>query len=360
MPKYSELIARLPATTPFVPPEALERQIGRPLVARIGANESRFGISPKAVEAMVEAAKTSYFYGDPESLDLRTALAQGLGCGIENISVGSGVDEILGWIVRAFVDAGSPVVTSLGSYPTFQYHVRSFAGHLEFVTYVNFTNDLGGLAEAAQRVKPRLVYLANPDNPTGHYHSAAAIETFRSALPEETVLVLDEAYSDFADDLPSFNNDDCGVIRLRTFSKAHGLAGCRVGYALTCADINQSFDKFRNHFGVNRVGQAGALASLLDADFLRKVIEQVKVGREEYHQLGRELGIGSLASWTNFVAFDCGSPERAVHLRDRLLQRGIFVRTPGIEPLSRLLRVSVGNSDERRIFADAFREETNS
>lgn len=357
MAPYSELIGRLPVTTPFVPPEALERQIGKPLVARIGANESRFGISPKAVAAMVEAAQTSYFYGDPESLELRTEVAARQGCSIHNISVGSGIDEILGWIARAFLDPGSPVVLSTGSYPTFQYHVRSFAGTFEFVPYSDFTNDLDRLAEKARCVKPRLIYLANPDNPTGHFHGSEAIQSFRKQLPEESVLILDEAYSDFADDLATLHADDPGVIRLRTFSKAHGLAGCRVGYAIACPETITTFDKFRNHFGVNRAGQAGALASLKDTEFLQQVIQQVAQGRDEYHRLGSELNLPTLKSWTNFVAFNCGSADGASGLRDRLLQKGIFVRTPGVEPLSHLLRVSVGNDDERHIFAQALREE---
>ncbi len=157
--------------------------------------------------------------------------------------VASGIDDLLGLAVRAFLEPGQTAVTSLGAYPTFNYHVVGFGGSLERVPYRDDRNDLDGLASAAHRVGAPLVYLANPDNPTGTYHSASALAAFLDSLPQPCLLLLDEAYADFAPDeaiLP-IDVEDARVLRLRTFSKAHGMAGARIGYAIGTAQTMITF-----------------------------------------------------------------------------------------------------------------------
>lgn len=349
----ARLIADLPATVPFVAPEALERRSGRPLALRLGANESTFGPSPRAVAAMREAAARVAWYGDPESYDLRAALAQRHGVAMEHIVVASGIDDLLGLVVRTFLDRGETAVTSLGAYPTFNYHVAGYGGRLEAVPYREDRNDLDALAQAAARTGARLVYLVNPDNPTGSYHTVEHLRAFVERLPDECLLLLDEAYTDFAPEeaVPPIAADDPRVIRLRTFSKAHGMAGARIGYALAPEGTIRAFDKVRLHFGVNLVGQAGALASLADTAYLGAVVAAVAAGREDYAALGRELGIPTLPSATNFVAFDAGDPARARALLDALAARDVFVRMPGAPPLNRCIRVTVGTPEERAAFA---------
>src|ERR1051326_7513974 len=146
---FTRLVAGLPPTVPFVAPEALERQSGRPIKLRLGANESNFGPSPRAKAAMREAIERAANYGDPESHELRQALARKHGVSMEQIVVGSGIDDLLGLVVRAFLDPGERVVTSLGAYPTFNYHVIGYGGALERVSYRNDQNDLQALAEMA-------------------------------------------------------------------------------------------------------------------------------------------------------------------------------------------------------------------
>ena len=175
---FTRLVAGLPATVPFVAPEALERQSGRPIKLRLGANESCFGPSSRAKAAMRAAIDHIAWYGDPESYELREALARLHGVSMEQVVVGSGIDDLLGLVVRAFLDPGERVVTSLGAYPTFNYHVVGYAGNLERVPYRNDQNDLQALAEAATRVGARLVYLANPDNPSGSWHTADDLSLF--------------------------------------------------------------------------------------------------------------------------------------------------------------------------------------
>jgi histidinol-phosphate aminotransferase len=357
-PRYSSIVAALPAVVPFVPPEALERKVGRPLRVRIGANESAFGPSPRAVAAMAAEAARVNWYGDPEGFDLRTALARRHGVAIDNIVLGGGADELLGLTVRVFVDPGDAVTMSYGGYPTFAFHVNGFGGRFATAPYRDDRNDPEGLADAARQAGARLVYLSNPDNPSGSWLSAAAQRELIERLPPGAVLALDEAYADFAppDSLPEIDPEDPRVIRIRTFSKAHGLAGLRVGYAIAPAETIRAFDKVRNHFGVGRVAQAGALASLGDPDFIADVVREVEAGRREYQRLADELGLDALPSATNFVAIDVGSAERAKAVLAMLLEEhGIFLRMPGLPPLNRCIRVTVGTAPERGAFAEAFR-----
>src|SRR5215467_14513200 len=166
VPTYSRIVAALPGSLPFVAPEAIERQRGRRFELRLGANESTFGPSPNAVEAMRAAAARINYYADPESHELRAALAAHHGVPMESLVIGSAIDDLLALAVRAFLDPGVTAVTSLGAYPTFNYHVSGFGGVLERVPYRDDRNDLDALAEAARRTAARLVFLANPDNPT--------------------------------------------------------------------------------------------------------------------------------------------------------------------------------------------------
>ncbi len=354
----TRLVRDLPATTPFVGPEALERQLGQALPLRLGANESAFGISPLARQAMQAAVARVSWYGDPEGYALRVDLARRHGVTLPEVGLGSGIDDLLGLAVRAFLDRDEVAITSLGAYPTFNYHVAGYGGVLHRVAYRNYRNDLDALAEAASQVSARLVYLANPDNPTGSRHSASDVAVFLDRLPAGCVLILDEAYADFVppDELPAIDVADPRVMRLRTFSKAHGMAGARIGYVIAAREIIEAFDKIRLHFGINIVAQEGALASLYDPDFMESVVLAVQDGRQEYAALAERLGLMALPSATNFVAIDMGSAERARATLDALLRHGVFVRMPGVAPLDRCIRVTVGTPAQRDIFGAIFEE----
>ena len=355
---FTPLNRSLPATVPFVGPEALERRLKRVFDVRIGANESAFGISPRARDAMQHAVTQVSWYNDPENYDLREALALLHGVPMAHITVGTGIDDLLGLVVRACVEPGDVVVTSLGAYPTFNYHVEGFGGKLELVPYQHDRNDLQGLSDAVVRTGSRLVFLANPDNPTGSWHAAQDVQAFLDGLPVGCLLILDEAYSEFApaEAIPPITPDDPRVIRMRTFSKAHGMAGARVGYAIAAPEVVTAFDKIRLHFGVNRVAQIGALTSLQDTAFVQHVVQSVIKGRQEYDALAREVGVTTLPSATNFVSFDFGDAERAQTVLDTLIERGVFVRKSAVPPLNRCVRVTVGTPADRQAFAEILGE----
>jgi histidinol-phosphate aminotransferase len=338
--------AALPSTVPFTGPEALERRTGVPFRARLGANESLFGPSPKAVAAMREAAAGAWMYGDPENHDLKQALARHHGVTPGHIAVGPGIDGLLGLVCRLVLEPGTPVVTSLGAYPTFNFHVAGYGGVLTRVPYRGDHEDPEALLNAARASGARLIYFANPDNPMGSHHSAAVVEEMVANLPQETLLILDEAYADLAPSgtVPVIAADHPQVIRMRTFSKGYGMAGGRVGYAVTNPDLALAFDKVRDHFGMSRVSQAGALAALADQDWLKSVQSRTVAARARVAAIARANGLWPLPSATNFVTIDCGRDgDYARRVLAELGQLGVFIRMPGVAPLDRCIRISLGD-----------------
>ncbi len=339
------LALSLPSTVPFVGPETQERALGRAFTARLGANESLFGPSPHAVAAMQAAAQDCWMYGDPENHDLKSALAAHHGLTPAHVVVGEGIDGLLGYLARLTVGAGTPVVTSFGAYPTFNFHVAGYGGVLTRVPYGTNHEDPAALLDAARATKARLIYLANPDNPMGSHHPGQMIADMIANLPDTALLVLDEAYVDLAPPgtAATVAPDDPRVIRFRTFSKAYGMAGARVGYALAEPGLALAFDKVRNHFGMSRIGQAGALAALADTDYLTHIQRLTIKARKRLSAIAAANGLVPLPSATNFVTMDCGRDgayARAVLAA--LIAQGIFVRMPGVAPLDRCIRVSLG------------------
>lgn len=337
--------AALPSTVPFTGPETLERKQGFPFRARLGANELNFGPSPKAIAAMQAAVLDVWQYGEPENHDLKQALAAHHGCSPAHIVVGPGIDGLLNLICRLTLEPGVNVVTSLGAYPTFNFHVAGHGGTLHRVPYLGAHEDLTGLLNAARSQNARLIYLANPDNPMGSHHPGAAIEDLVANLPEASLLILDEAYADLAPDdaVPNIPADHPQVIRFRTFSKGYGMAGARVGYAIAAPDLALAFDKVRDHFGMGRISQIGALAALQDQAYLAEVKAQISIGRTRLTQIATANGLTALPSATNFVTIDLHRDgDYARRVLAEAQARGLFIRMPGVPPLDRCIRISIG------------------
>lgn len=349
MYKLTHNVERLPSTIPFVGPEAQERLRGSSFGVRIGANESVFGPSPSAIEAMKVAARDVWKYGDPENYDLRMALAQHLDVEIENVVVGEGIDGLLGYLVRMVTEEGVNVVTSLGAYPTFSFHVSANGGNLNTVPYRDDYEDLVGLIEAAIQHNASLIYLANPDNPMGTYYGATAISKMIESVPERCLLVLDEAYIECApsNTAMAIDTNDKRIIRMRTFSKVYGMAGARVGYAIGHQDLIASFEKVRNHFGMCRISQAGALAALQDQDYISKIVSKIMHSRCRIEEIAKQNGLNTIKSSANFVAIDCGRDGAfAFKVMVALIDQGVFVRMPLVAPQDRCIRVTVGKEED--------------
>jgi len=358
-PLLAPIAAALPDTTPFVGPEAIERSTGVPTRARIGANESPFGPAPSVLAAMNAAARESWHYGDPENHDLREAIAAQIGIPPANVMPGEGVDAILGMAVRLFAGPGATVVTSLGGYPTFNYHITGYGAVMHTVPYIGDHEDIEALAKAARDTHAAMVYLANPDNPMGSWWDAASVERFIAGVPESTMIILDEAYGEFAPEgtLPAFDLARTNLLRMRTFSKAYGLAGARVGYVVGEAENIAAFNRIRNHFGISNVAQAAAIAALADREHLAGSLAAVRRSVDAISSITRRRGLRPLATATNFVAIDCGHDgDYAKAILEGLAQRGIFVRKPAVLGLNRCIRVSAGTDADMAAFDTALGE----
>ncbi|CCV12633.1 pyridoxal phosphate-dependent aminotransferase [Mesorhizobium sp. STM 4661] len=354
-PALTPLIAALPSTVPFVGPEAQERDRGRAFRARIGANESSFGPSPRVVVRMAEVARDMWMYCDPDNFDLKVAVAVHLGLSAENVVIGEGIDGLLSLVARMYVAPGDAVVTSLGAYPTFNFHIAGVGGRLVAVPYENDRESLDGLLAAVRKEKAPLVYLSNPDNPMGSWWEADELIAFIEALPDTTMLVLDEAYGEMgpASALPPIDISRPNVIRMRTFSKAYGLAGIRCGYAVAEAQVIRDFEKIRNHYGVSRMAQIAGVEALGDQAYLESVVARVASGRRRIAGIAEANGLKPLPSATNFVTIDCrGDGAFALKVLQALLSRDVFIRKPMAPRLDRCIRVSVGLDHELDIFAE--------
>ncbi|MFZ1813067.1 MAG: pyridoxal phosphate-dependent aminotransferase [Rhizobiaceae bacterium] len=352
-------VAAMPATVPFVGPEAQERARGKPFRARIGANECLYGPSPKAIEAMAEAGREIWKYGDPEGYETRHALAAHYAISPSNIVLGGGIDGLLGNAARMFVEEGVHVVTSNGAYPTFNFHVTGYGGTLHKVDYVDDREDPGVLLDKARETNAAMIYLSNPDNPMGTWWKADVIEDMIANLPEGCVLLLDEAYGEYAPPgtLPQIDTSAQNVLRFRTFSKAYGMAGARIGYCIGEAGLISEFEKVRDHYGMNRTAEIGAVAALADSEWLELTLKRTREARERISAIARDNQLSPIASATNFVTIDCGrDTDYARAVMEGVLSRGVFIRMPGVDPLSRCIRVSAGFPADLDIFGEVLRD----
>ena len=355
--KYTNIVKKLPSSVPFVGPEAQERSLEKEFSARIGANESVFGPSTKAALAMQNEVSSTWKYADPENYDLKLALAKKHRTKFENIIVGEGIDGLLGYLVRLFVEKGDNVVTTDGAYPTFNYHVAGFGGTLQKVPFKNDKEDLSQLLLKVNQTSAKVLYVSNPNNPMGTTNTKSSIEDLVRNLPKETLLCLDEAYADFLphDQIPNISLNSENVIRMRTFSKAYGMAGARIGYGIGSEGLIKNFDKVRNHFGMSRISQVGALASLHDNQFIQDIVSKVKISIQKITEIAFKNNCKVISSSANFIAIDCCRDQiYAKKVLDNLILQGVFVRMPYSSPQNRCIRVTAGLETDIKLFEKAF------
>lgn len=330
---------------PFVAPEQLEIELGHTFLLRLGANESPFGASTFGVKGAKASLDSLQNYADPRGVELRTAIGVKLDVSVDQIVLGSGIDELLGLFCRLFLDPGDRVVTTLGSYPTFAFAALGAGAEIVSVPYQDDRPDLDSLAVSAKDAK--LVYLANPDNPSGFYHDPDQLEAFLTRIPSKCVVLLDEAYVDFLDPREMLSTTLVkNVVRLRTFSKIFGLAGLRLGYATADPDHITALEKIRLHFGINSVAQSAGIMAMQHFGHAILVRERNRKCREVLCKMGEKRGLRPLPSSTNFVTFDCGSKERADAELSTLLRNRVFVRKPSQPPLDRCIRITIGTEEQ--------------
>ncbi|WP_027966762.1 pyridoxal phosphate-dependent aminotransferase [Halomonas halocynthiae] len=355
MPRFNEHLSSPGPNNPFPGVRVLERQLGHAIPHQLGSNEG-LDMPHSALRRHFgdDMVKHVYSYGDSEALGIRQRLAKRYGFRCDELLVDAGCDSLLALVLRATCSLGDCVIATAGTYPTFAYFARGQGcrlietGYDQTTPQPNDTNhpglapDLAALAHEANRHKARLVYVANPDNPSGHLHSDAAISQLRTELPDNCWLLLDEAYNDFRLDAerPSANQPITGVIRCRTLSKAHGLAGLRVGYAIASPEVLAALMKVRIHYAVSTLSQAAAEIVLDHPDETRAHILAVQQRRDTLASQLADLGADVLPSATNFVALRLPSAELADQVHRDMLNAGRLIAKAAHPELGRLLRIS--------------------
>ena len=330
---------------------------------KMASNENPFGPSPKAVAAMQAVLTESNFYPDNDAIDLRQKLADLHRVQPEQIVPTAGSTALLGIIARTLLSSGLNAVTSERSFIVYPIATQAAGGKLIQVPMRKDAYDLEAVADTIDR-NTRIVYLSNPNNPTGTLVAASEIDEFLDRVPDHVVVVLDEAYYDFAQHFAArraveyshaldYVKQNRKVVVLRTFSKAHGLAGVRVGYGIGPAELMTYLARMRTTFSVSTVAQAAALAALDDPAHMQKALENNAEQSELLVDALSELGYRTLATWANFIYSDLGEDAPAV--ANQLQAEGVIIRPLGPWGAPTAIRVTVGTPEQNEIFLKAFR-----
>ena len=347
--------------TPYKPGRPIrevQRELGLTDVVKLASNENPRGASPLALEAVRESLGELARYPDVGALDLRDALAAHHQVRRENIVCGAGSESILATILRTFLEDDDELLTSEGTFVGFYVLAQSRGVALRTTALRDHHFDLEALA-AAIGPRTRLVYLANPNNPTGTIFSRPEFGRFMERVPDHTLVVLDEAYIDYV--APEADYPDSllyrfdNVLTLRTFSKSHGLAGLRLGYGLAHGDLITNLMKVKLPFEPSIPAQAAGVAALADKAFLKETVELNARGRARLEELLREKGLPCAPSQANFVMFPLASAEQADDFARHSLLHGVIVRPLGAFRLPHCIRVSTGLDHEIERFGEALR-----
>jgi len=333
------------------PIEEIKRQLGLKEVIKLASNENPLGVSPKAMEAIRKYLSGVNRYPDSQGFYLKRKLAGSLGLQASNIVLGNGSDELIDIIIKTFVEEDENIITAETTF--LEYGIISQVNARKIITapLKYFKYDLEAIKKKIDK-KTKLVFIANPNNPTGTYVTKLEIEDFLRDLPDNVLVVLDEAYDTFidVDDFPNglkyVNNKN--IIVLKTFSKAYGLAGLRVGYAIARPEFASYMERVRQPFNVNSLAQVAAIAALDDKKFLRKTREVILEGKRYLYDCLNKLGIAYVPSAANFILIDVGKDGVAV-FKD-MLKYGVIVRDMKQYGLKNFIRVTIGTKRENERF----------
>ena len=353
-----ENIAGIVPYPPGKPLEELEREYGITDSIKLASNENPWGPSPRAVAAIGDCLAGLHRYPDGSSFYLTEALAGWLGAGMDEIVLGNGSNEVIEFLVKAFVRAGDEVITSHPSFLMYQKFVQIRGGVNRVIELADMQHDLDAILSAVND-RTRLIFLDNPNNPCGTFFSGERFHRFLHALPETVILVLDEAYVDFVEpeeriDVLSLIRKPDGipaVVALRTFSKAFGLAGLRVGFGLMHREIASLLHRVRQPFNINLPAQVGALAALEDREHYRTTLRRTREGREWLSREVERLGCVPYPSHTNFFLIDVRGD--ATVLYEAMLRQGVIVRSMKAYGFPDFIRITVGTREENQRFIDS-------
>ena len=352
-----EVVRHLTAYQPGTPIKDVKRQLKLSSVIKLASNENALGPSPKAVAALRNVTSSLHRYPDAACADLRAALAKHLRVDASSIIVGNGSDELLVLALRAFVDPGDAVVVAKPTFLIYELQANACGAAVSVVPLKDYRYDLKAMA-AAVTPHTKLVFIANPDNPTGTYVTKRELGAFLRDLPNETIVVLDEAYYEFVDapDYPQSIGwvNEHPLIVTRSFSKAYGLAGLRVGYGVAQPSLIAALNAVREPFNVNSLAQVAATAALGDRVFLANTRKLVQQGRTYLLKEFERLRLRTVPSVTNFILIELG--PRAPQVARGLLECGVIVREMSAWQLPGCIRVTIGTMAENRRFIQALKQ----
>jgi len=340
--------------SPGKPVEEVKRELGLDRVVKLASNENPFGPSPKAIAAVADAARQMHIYPDAAAHDLKAKIAQKYQISPHEVLLGNGSDELIHLLGVMFLNEEDEVIVAKPSFARHDAAAHLSAGKLVGVPVdADFRHDLDAMADAVTD-RTRLIFVANPHNPTGTIVRRDAFERFLDRIPAHVAVVLDEAYHEFAADVPDLPNSldyvraGRNVIGLRTFSKAYGLAGIRVGFGFATPEVVDAYHRAREPFNVNCLAQAAAIAALEDDAHLELTVRNNSDGLEALRRSFEAVGAKVVDSHANFGYADMGRP--ATEIFQQLLRRGVIVRAGAHVGHPNCLRVSVGTPEEMEIF----------
>lgn len=347
------------AYSPGKPIDEVKRELGLTRVVKLASNENPLGPSPMAVEAARRAAEQMHLYPDAAAFELKSALAGHFNVPTERVIVGNGSDELLHLLGQILLSGPDDEVV-IGKPSFVRYNAAANLADAKLIQVSldsDLKHDLPAMADVVTE-RTKLVFIANPHNPTGTIVRKAELDAFLTRLPETALVVLDEAYFEFADGVKDFPNSidylkaGRNVVGLRTFSKAYGLAGIRLGYGFAPPEIADAIARIREPFGVNLVAQASGIAALEDQAHVRQTVENNRHGVEKLAQAFTRVGAKPFESYANFVFADLGRP--AAQVFQALLRQGVITRSGEVFGLPNFLRVSIGTEEEMNVFVEAF------
>lgn len=346
--------------SPGKPIDEVKRELGLERVIKLASNENPLGPSPKAVEAVQKAAANLHLYPDAAAFSLKEAISKTFDLDPSLLMIGNGSDELIHYLCQCFLD-GPETQMMMGNPSFVRYESGGQLADSQVVKVplnAEWRHDVEAMA-AALTPQTRLVFIANPNNPTGTMVTKSEIDWLLERLPSGCVLVLDEAYVEFAEGVENFPlsldyiRKGAPVVGLRTFSKAYGLAGIRVGWGAAPRAIIDAVDRIREPFNVNILAQSAAIAALLDQGHVAATVALNRQGLARIEGVCNELGFSVVPSLANFACIDLGKPARP--LFDALLREGIIARCGDVLGMPNHLRVSIGTEEEMSIFLEAFR-----
>lgn len=343
---------------PGKPISEVKRQYDIKKVIKLASNENPLGPSPKAVSAIMKNLDNLNLYPDGGCFYVKEKLADRLKIAADNIIFGNGSNEIIELLLKAFLNEGEEVVMNRPDFLIYKLASLQENGVPIEIPLKNFTCDLEAIKKKITP-KTKIIFIANPNNPVGTYVSREPLENFLESLPQTLIIVLDEAYFEFAEekDYPNaldYINKFDNLVVLRTFSKAYGLAGLRVGYAVSNSFIIDCLNRTRQPFNVNYLAQVAALAALSDKDFLKKTLTTVREQKKYLYSKFQKMNLKFIKSATNFVLFNSGKEGKDIFCK--LLKQGVIVREMKAYGLDKWIRVTVGKPSENQKFIKALKK----